>query len=159
MWGGTLGSDALPGPSPFSPLHFPLSLQSQPRLGPFACRQPVSKNLPGCSSDPDSAKWSEIPASPVLVSHKPLSLRSLASCLPLEVPEGSSLPTPPGFLHQLQLRGRGRSCAGGLLRLSLQPPGAALHAPGLPGCGHGLCHSHTLLHAHPKVKAGASQTW
>ncbi|XP_036076950.1 solute carrier organic anion transporter family member 2B1 isoform X2 [Rousettus aegyptiacus] len=26
--------------------------KNQPRLGPFACRQPVSKNLPGCSSHP-----------------------------------------------------------------------------------------------------------
>lgn len=152
-----MGSDALLGPSPFSPLHFlsAISTQARPICMQTACIQEPAWLL----KPPDSAKWSEIPASPVLVSHKPLSLRSLASCLPLEVPEGSSLPTPPGFLHQLQLRGRGRSCAGGLLRLSLQPPGAALHAPGLPGCGHGLCHSHTFLHAHPKVKAGASQTW
>lgn len=83
--------------------------------------------------------------------------KPLASCLPLELLKSlPPLPTP-GFLYQLQLRGRGQPRDGRILRLDLQPPGGALPAPGQPGLGPGLSHTHTLLHAHPKVKVGAGQ--
>ncbi|XP_074257017.1 solute carrier organic anion transporter family member 2B1 isoform X2 [Saimiri boliviensis] len=64
-------------------------------------------------------------------------------------PAGAEEPVD-GFLHQLQLRGGGQPCAGGILRLNLQPPGGALPAAGQPGLGPGLFDPHTLFPAHPK---------
>lgn len=152
--------------SPFSLLHAPLSPQPQPTCADSLCPDTVWR-----SSYPDSASGSEVPASSqvcpsllslvsVAPSQASWSFMPLASCLSLEVPEGSSPPLPAlGLLHQLQLRGGGRPRASRLLRLSLQPPGASLHDPDQPGCRTGQCHPHALLHAHPKVKAGACQNW
>lgn len=60
----------------------------------------------------------------------------------------------PGFLHQLQLCGRGWSSVCRFLRFSLQQPDSALHSPDQPGGGSGQHHPHTFLHAHLKVRAG-----
>lgn len=152
-------------------LPFLFSLPASPHsLSPPVCRQPVSKYCLALSN-PDSTSGSEVPASSqlcpsslllvsVAVSHASWSLVPLASCLSLEVSEGSSPPLPTlGLLHQLQLRGGGRPRASRLLRLGLRPPGASLHDPGQPGCRAGERHPHTLLHAHPKVKAGACLNW